>query len=86
LRRLSFPPEASCCWSNDHFKPQTSCLWPTILLTKSSWVLMSLTKMFLSRDPLAKRLFVFQDMAPTRAVCPLHVKIFLCFMQSHSWT
>ena len=23
---LSFPPEASCCSSKDHFKPQT---WPT---------------------------------------------------------
>lgn len=25
---LSFPPEANCCVSGDHFSPQTSCLCP----------------------------------------------------------
>lgn len=86
LSRLSFPPEASCCWSKDHFRPQTSCLCPTILLIKSSLTLISRTNIFLSLDPLAKILFEFQEMAPTRAVWPLQVKIFLCFTQSQSWT
>lgn len=32
LSLLSLPPEASCCWSKDHLRPQTYCLCPTILL------------------------------------------------------
>jgi len=47
-------------------------------------VLMSLIRIFLSRDPLAKTLLEFQAIAPTLAVCPLLVEIFLCLMQSQS--
>jgi hypothetical protein len=86
LSLLSLPPEASCCWSNDHFRPQTYCLWPTILLTKSSFVLISLIRIFLSLDPLAKTLFEFHPIAPTLAVWPLQVEIFFCLIQSQSYT
>ncbi len=69
LSLLSFPPEASCCWSKDHFSPQTYCLCPTILLTVS-WVLRSRTRIFLSLEPLARMLRLFQAIEPTLAVCP----------------
>ena len=86
LRRLSFPPEASCCWPKDHLRPQTSCLCPTILMTKSSFFLISLTRMFLSRDPLAKIWFEFHETEPTRAPCPSNVDTFLLLIASHNWT
>lgn len=69
LSLLSLPPEANCCWSKDHFKPQTYCLWPTILLIVSL-VLRSLTRIFLSREPLARMFKLFQAREPTLAVCP----------------
>lgn len=31
INLLSFPPEANYVPSNDHFKPHTSCLWPSNL-------------------------------------------------------
>lgn len=86
LSLLSLPPDASCCWSKDHFRPHTSCLCPVIFWTYSSFVLISLTRILLSLDPLAYILLVFQAMAPTLAVWPLVVMIFLCLMQSHNWT
>ena len=86
LSRLSLPPEASCCWSNDHFRPHTSCLCPVSFVIHSALDRISLAMIDLSLDPLATRLFVFQAIAPTRPVWPLYVNVFLFFMQSQSWT
>lgn len=83
---LSLPPEASCCWSNDHFKPQTYCLCPINLATNWFAALLSRIRIFLSLDPLAKTLFVFQAMAPTLPPCPLKILYFLVFSQSQSCT
>lgn len=83
---LSLPPEANCCPSNDHFNPQTSCLWPVILFMYSSPIRISRRRMFLSREPLANTLLEFHAIAPTRPVCPRIVWIFLSLLQSQSWT
>lgn len=84
---LSFPPEANCCWSKDHFNPQTYCLCPASLDTYC-WSLKrkSLIKIFLSLEPLANILFVFHAIAPTLPLCPVYVYVFLFFTQSQSWT
>lgn len=84
--RLSFPPEANCCPSKDHFNPQIYCLCPVIRFIYSSATRVSLRRIFLSREPLAKILFEFQARAPTRPVCPRNVWTFLNLLQSQSWT
>lgn len=86
LSLLSFPPEANCCWSNDHFNPHTYCLCPVNLLTYSLFTLVSRIRIFLSLDPLAKIWSVFHETAPTRPPWPVKVWIFLFLSQSHSWT
>ena len=67
---LSLPPEASRLWSNDHFSPQTSCVWPsyfeTILLYR---YLTSRMRMLLSLEPLA-RIPSPQATELTLALCP----------------
>ncbi len=53
---LSLPPEARWFPSNDHFNPQTSCVWPSYLLTICrSDSLRSLITIVLSLDPLASK-------------------------------
>jgi hypothetical protein len=85
LSLLSFPPEANCCWSKDHFSPQTYCLCP-IILFMHSWLLKSRTRIFLSREPLARILFEFQPRAPTLAVWPVYVCTIDCLIQSQICT
>ena len=63
---LSLPPDASCWSSNDHLSPQTSYLWPTILLNLSSLALKSRWRIFLSLLPVLKT-FLFQAIELTRA-------------------
>lgn len=48
---LSFPPEARCWWSGDHFRPHTSCLCPWRRLSTGGGVLTSLCRITLSRLP-----------------------------------
>ena len=48
---LSFPPEAKYLSSKDHFKPQISCLWPSILEIYGSLHLKSRLSILLSFDP-----------------------------------
>ena len=52
---LSFPPDASCWSSKDHFKPQTSCLCPTSLLKWLPGALKSLCKILRSLLPVLTR-------------------------------
>lgn len=82
---LSFPPEASCCSSNDHFNPQTSCLWKINFAKKSSFSLRSLWRMFLSFDP-ELRMFELQDKAPILPSCPFMTLSNLLFWISQTWT
>lgn len=51
LTLLSFPPDARCWWSGDHFRPHTSCLWPCSLLSAEGGVLTSRWRITLSRLP-----------------------------------
>ena len=82
---LSLPPDASCCASNDHFRPHTSCLWPVRFPTVGSFARTSRRKMLRSRDPEAK-VWAFQAKVPTRAACPLRVRTRSPFATSHSST
>ena len=82
---LSLPPEHSCCSSKDHFKPQIYCLCPSnrvkngVLVRKSRW------RMLLSLEPVLRRV-EFQDIAPTRFVCPVIVLSFFILTTSQIWT
>ena len=60
---LSLPPEANYCSSGLHLRPQTSCLWPSSLAKKSSFALISLCNIDLSREPLLMN-EVFHAMQP----------------------
>jgi hypothetical protein len=83
---LSFPPLASDCSSWDHFKPQTYCVCPVILLIiVLGLYLISRYNMVLSLDPEAKILFD-QASELTLAVWPDNVWIFLFLVQSQIWT
>lgn len=82
---LSFPPEQSCCPSNDHFKPQTYCLWLLHLTKWSRGLLKSLFKIFLSLEPVVK-VFIFHAIDPTLAVCPAKLLVFTTFTGSHTYT
>ena len=82
---LSFPPEQSCCSSNDHFKPQTSCLCPISLLKNGLLLLKSRCKIVLSRDPVL-RIVEFQAIAPTLFECPCIIRILFILFISQIWT
>lgn len=67
---LSLPPDAREYPSNDHFKPQTYCVWPCIIETISlELILVSWILMVLSLDPLARRLPCHESEL-TLALCP----------------
>ena len=78
---LSFPPEANCCSSGLHFKPQTSCLWPSSLAKKSLFDLWSLWRIVLSLEPLLKN-ELFHAMHPILPSCPWNFLTIFCFTTS----
>lgn len=82
---LSFPPEQSCCSSNDHLRPHTYCLCPISLLVKGVLVRISRCKIVLSLEPVLRRLEL-HEIAPTLLVCPSNVLIFLILFASHICT
>lgn len=51
INLLSFPPLANCCPSNDHLRPQISCLWPICLWVMLYFILKSLLRIILSLEP-----------------------------------
>lgn len=82
---LSFPPDASCCSSYDHFSPHTSYLWLWRVLILSPFSLKSLIKIFLSLEPEAR---TFEDHAivPTLPSWPLRTLVIFPAYISHTWT
>ena len=82
---LSLPPEQSCCSSNDHLSPQTSCLCPISLLMKGLLLLKSLWRMVLSREPVL-RMEEFHAIDPTRFEWPCMILILFILFTSQIWT
>lgn len=82
---LSFPPEASICSSNDHFRPQISWVCSPSLLKNSLLARTSLNNTLLSREPVA-RTFEFQAIAPTLVSCPHKRRCWRISFTSHNWT
>ena len=82
---LSLPPDASCCPSNDQRRPHTSCLWPESLLVKCSGTRTSRCRMSRSRLP-DESVCPDQHSVPTRAWCPLIVRVVWHFAASHICT
>jgi len=82
---LSFPPELSYYSSKDHFKPHTSYLCPYNFNIECALNLISLNKIFLSLEPVAK-IVEFQLADPTLPPCPDIVRIFFILTESQIYT
>jgi len=81
---LSFPPEASYCWSGLHFKPQISYVWPDNFAKKFPSSLRSQWRIFLSLDPL-ERHQGFQLSTPILLWWPSKVLTSYPFWMSQIW-
>ena len=81
---LSLPPLANYCPSNDHLRPQTSCLCPAYLCVIELLILTSLLKTILSLEPV---LIVdpFQETALTLLRWPSRVLTSLHWVVSQIW-
>jgi len=87
---LSFPPLARDYPSNDHFKPQTSCLWPVyrwiVLAAMLLFTRISVTWIDLSREPLAKVKSSLQAKLPIRSLCRVNCWIGFNVVASKTYT
>ena len=86
INLLSFPPLAKYLSSNDHFNPQISYLWPSILWIKLFLSLKSRFNILLSLEPVLRIWLLDHESAPTLPSWPSNFLKSFYVSVSQTWT